>query len=64
MSSRAEIEVDEIVFTVWYDVYPAEPDVGIMYPYLEVDVEGPMGIEITDDIMDSVRTQLYWNLDL
>jgi hypothetical protein len=64
-SKTVTVEVDGMVFYVWYQIQPAEPDVGIMGPYIEMEIEdGPMGVEITDDIEDSVRSQLYWDLDL
>lgn len=64
-SKTVPIEVDGMTFHVWYKLCPAEPDVGIMYPYVEMEIEdGPMGVEITDDIEDSVRSQLYWDLEL
>ena len=59
------VEVDGMPFDVWYQICPAEPDVGIMQPYVDMEIEGgPMGVEITDDVENSVRSQLYWDLDL
>lgn len=59
------VDTDEGTFQVWYQVCPAEPDVGIPYPYIEMEVEEcPEGVELTDEIEDEIRSKLYWELDL
>lgn len=63
--SAYPVDVDGMTFRVWYQVCPAEPDVGIMYPYVEMEVEdGPLGIDITEDLEDSIRAQLESELSL
>ena len=52
-------------FLVWYRICPAEPDVGIMQDYIELEVtECPAGVKLNEDMEDRIRTNLYWELDL
>lgn len=60
---KTTVEIDDFEFTATYIVHPAEPDVGLGLPFVEVlDLDGI--VQWDEDLIERVEQQLESELGL